>query len=86
MCGVGINPFLLNSGGICPEPPRAIDDGCLQTIGRPEFISLRENATATYSCPIGCFLNPATATSRTCTAINMTTGFWSDDTPMCTGK
>ena len=43
-------------------------------------MSLEANATANYSCPVGCFLNPSEAFSRTCIAVSLTVGIWSDET------
>ena len=77
-----------SKGGICPEPSRSISDGCLDAanIGRPEFVSLEANATANYTCPIKCFLNPSDAFSCTCIAVSVFVGEWSDETPLYTGE
>ena len=87
-CVLKANKLTNIAGGICPEPPRPMNDDCLDAanIKRPMFVSLEENATANYSCPVGCFLNPSDAFSRTCIAVSLTLGKWSDETPLCTGE
>ena len=79
---------LPTAGGICPQPPTPVSDECLDedNISVPIFMSLEADAVAEYSCPVGCFLNPSNPTSRTCILITLTEGFWSGETPSCTGE